>query len=264
MTPSLGDKPDESWERFGASDPYYGVLSNARFRGGALDASDREKFFSTGEDHIARVLANAASLFPSTMAFGTALDFGCGVGRLSIPLAKRFEHVVAMDVSRSMLDEAKKNCASAKVENVDLLESDDALTRLEGNVDFIHTYIVLQHIPARRGLRILGALLERLKDGGIAAIDLSLNSDAGPMRRLAGQIKKRFVPVHYLHNILRRRTWNDPLMQTNRYSLNDVVSLLIASGITEYHATIERRGTGIPHDKTIVYCQKSANSRVYP
>ena len=41
-----------------------------------------------------------------TFAPSRTLDFGCGVGRVAIPLARRFEHVVGLDVSPGMLTRA--------------------------------------------------------------------------------------------------------------------------------------------------------------
>lgn len=264
MTLRLGDDPDKSWERFGSTNPYYGVITNARFKGSSLSGAEKKSFFRSGEEHIENVFANAGSIFDSKINCGTALDFGCGVGRLTLPLAHRFKRVLAMDISPSMLDVAKKNCADADVKNVEFLISDDALSRLTDDVDFIHSYIVLQHIPVRRGLRILSAMLDRLRDGGIAAIDVPLNTHSSPVRRMVSAAKKHFIPLQYLHNLLRLRLWNDPLMQTNCYSLNDIASLLIAHGITEYHATIQQRGARTPHDKTILYFRKSSEGRVYP
>ena len=55
-----------------------------------------------------------------------ALDFGCGVGRLVIPLAKISTSAVGIDVSESMLAEARKNCELNSVHNIDLVKSDDA------------------------------------------------------------------------------------------------------------------------------------------
>ncbi len=264
MTPTLGDNSDKSWERFGSTDPYYGVLTNARFKGSALSDAEKESFFRSGEEHIENVLANVESIFDSKMSNGTVLDFGCGVGRLTLPLARRFNRVIAMDISPSMLDVAKKNCADVGVENVEFLVSDDALSRLTDDVDFIHSYIVLQHVPVRRGLRILSAMLNRLSAGGVAAIDVPLDTHNSTVRRVASAAKKRLILLHNLHNICRRRPWSEPLMQTNCYSLNDIASLLIACGITEYHATIQQRGGRTRHDKSILYIRKSSDGLVYP
>ena len=48
-----------------------------------------------------------------------ALDYGCGVGRLTLPLAERCEHVYGVDVSPSMLREAARNAARMGLPNVE-------------------------------------------------------------------------------------------------------------------------------------------------
>ena len=83
------------------------------------------------------------------------LDYGCGVGRLVVPFSKIGAHVVGMDVSESMLEEAKINCDSNGLDNVVLLKADDNLSALDHKFDLINSYIVFQHIPVSRGLTIL-------------------------------------------------------------------------------------------------------------
>ncbi len=79
-----------------------------------------------------------------------ALDFGCGVGRLVIPLSKIAESVTGVDVSESMLNEAISNCDNQNVNNANFIKADDNLSMLSGKYDFIHSYIVFQHIPTKR------------------------------------------------------------------------------------------------------------------
>ena len=87
----------------------------------------------------------------------SVLDFGCGTGRLVIPLAEIADYVLGLDVSESMLWEARKNCKAHALNNVQLLKSDDTLSCLDGCFDFIHSFIVFQHIPVKRGIRIFAS-----------------------------------------------------------------------------------------------------------
>ena len=61
----------------------------------------------------------------------SALDFGCGVGRLLVPLARRCPSVVGVDVADSMLAQARARCDAVGVTNVRLLKSDDRLSRVD-------------------------------------------------------------------------------------------------------------------------------------
>ena len=131
------------------------------------------------------------------------LDFGCGTGRLVIPLAEMADYVLGLDVSDSMLLEAQKNCNAYALNNVHLLKSDDTLSCLDGCFDFIHSFIVFQHIPVKRGKRIFAKLLNHLADGGICAVQFTYSKAIfekrngmppieGPIRKLIN-MTKRFV-----------------------------------------------------------------------
>lgn len=52
------------------------------------------------------------------------LDCGCGPGRVAIQAAKRVKQVICLDNSVKMLDECRKNCAMAGVENVTFVLAD--------------------------------------------------------------------------------------------------------------------------------------------
>lgn len=47
------------------------------------------------------------------------LDCGCGPGRVAIQAAKRVRKVICLDASEGMLEECKKNCEAAGIENVE-------------------------------------------------------------------------------------------------------------------------------------------------
>src|SRR4051812_23982259 len=96
---------DQAWENYGRLDPYYGVLTDAKFRKENLTSERLAEFFGTGESHVANLLENVRDHVGSFPA-GCALDFGCGVGRLLLPFARRFQRVVGVDISPSMLTAA--------------------------------------------------------------------------------------------------------------------------------------------------------------
>jgi SAM-dependent methyltransferase len=151
----IRDNSDVSWVQLGNEDPYFGVLSDERFRLENLNDEHEREFFETGQVHVKRVLRIALDRCGAIASQKSALDFGCGVGRLVIPFASVFEHVTGVDVSPAMLRVAEENCLQRGIRNVDFLVSDDNLTRVVGKFDFIHCYLVLQHIPTRRGERII-------------------------------------------------------------------------------------------------------------
>ncbi len=142
--------PTRQWERYGAIDPYYGVLSEPDFHRSHLDEAARERFFQTGRRHIAESLTAIESLWGSGFEWRAALDFGCGVGRLTLPLAERCERVYGVDVSPSMLGEAARNARRMGLTNIEWAPA-ERLDELSGAYDLVHSHLVFQHIPARGG-----------------------------------------------------------------------------------------------------------------
>ena len=91
---------------------------------------------------------------------GLCLEVGCGPGRMTVELARRFEHVLALDVSPAMVERARTTVSAAGVTNVEVRTvSGERLDGVpDGEADSLVCYLVLQHVP-RRGL-VLGLLRE--------------------------------------------------------------------------------------------------------
>jgi len=145
---------DIAWEEWGRRDPYFGVITNPKFRRSELNDHSKREFFESGQSHAHGVLTTIRRFIDPGFAPRTVLDFGCGVGRLLIPFAKVADEVVGLDVSPSMLKEARRNCDEHGLSNIRLLDSDDSLSTVTGTFDLIHSCIVFQHIPPERGRAI--------------------------------------------------------------------------------------------------------------
>ena len=130
---------DDSWDKIGRADPYYGVLSHERFRRSSMVDDISLEFFKSGEEHVQRVFETVRAHIDADFSPQSALDFGCGVGRIAIPLARRIAKVVAADVSGAMLSEAGRNCAEQNIDNVQLIKTDDTLSTVPSNLEFIHS-----------------------------------------------------------------------------------------------------------------------------
>src|SRR6266404_4403273 len=130
---------DVAWEEWGRRDPYFGVITDPKFRSSGLNENSKREFFESGESHVHGVLATIRKHIDPGFTPRTVLDFGCGVGRLLVPFAKIADRVVGLDVSSSMLQEAQRNCDDRQLRNVRLFVSDDALSLLTGTFDLIHS-----------------------------------------------------------------------------------------------------------------------------
>jgi SAM-dependent methyltransferase len=215
---------DREWEKFGRERPYFGVLTQPQFQGRQLGEDAAAEFFQTGEAYVAALMAKIAATQPHFRP-RRVLDFGCGVGRLLIPFAGRCDEVTGVDVSESMLARCREHCDAGNVRNATLVLSDDSLSRVSGRFDLVHSYIVLQHIHPRRGMRIIRRLLDLVADGGVAALEVPVR-DERPWVRRAINVGQRNVPwASNLANLARGRAWGHPLMAMHIYDLFRVIRL---------------------------------------
>ena len=89
----------KNWNRLAKQDALWAVISWPDKKGGKWVP---EEFFQMGKDDI-------SSLFDHLKKLGVAiprwhaLDFGCGVGRLTQALAPHFDKAVGVDIAPSML-----------------------------------------------------------------------------------------------------------------------------------------------------------------
>lgn len=246
--------PTRQWERYGALDPYYGVLSEPAFHRSRLDAATRERFFESGRRQVAESLAAIESAVGAGLECRVALDYGCGVGRLTLPLAAHCERVYGVDVSPSMLREAARNAQRMGLHNVQWLPA-TRLDELHGAYDLVQSFLVFQHIPVRQGERIFAALVRGLRPGGVGLIQVALR----PSHPAAGGFHwtMKSVPLAYnLVNVARGRAWSYPHMQMNHYSLNRLGYLLAQAGITEWHTSFLAGLGRMSHDSAVIVFRK--------
>ncbi len=226
---------DRDWELFGKTDPYYAVLTAREFHG-QLSGDARAKFFASGEEHIETMLSIIRERLDPEFAPRRALDFGCGVGRLLIPLARRCDEVTGVDISSSMLAEARRNCDAAGVNNVRLIQGDDELAAVSGQFDFVHTYIVLQHIPVARGELLVRKLASLLAPGGIGMFHVPYSTGReSALKRLLYWARVHAPGAKAAVNLARGRSLTAPFMQMNAYSVTRLLDLLFNEGCRELH-----------------------------
>jgi SAM-dependent methyltransferase len=207
-------------------------MSTDEFRKENLTPEARDKFFRTGVTHVDHVLAVLARHF-GPQRLDSVLDFGCGVGRLVVPFARKFGTATGVDVSPSMLEETRHNCQVAGLSNVTLADSDDGLTAVTGEFDLVHSHIVFQHIPRARGEALIDRLMRRVRPGGAFAIHVCIGRNASLVRKAATAVRRNFVPVHWLLNLVRGKRASEPLMQMNAYELNHIVMMAHRCGFGE-------------------------------
>lgn len=133
-----------TWEELAAIDPMWAVLSWKNKKRGQWSA---DEFFATGEIEIDDVILRGEVLkLPASKQ--SALDFGCGLGRLSRPLARKFESCVGLDISERMIDLARE--LNKDIANLSFIHTvgDDLASFSDNSFDLVYTNRVLQHLPS--------------------------------------------------------------------------------------------------------------------
>lgn len=167
------DQLKENFETLAADDPLWTVLSDDAKRGGKWDL---EEFYATGEALIDDLESRLAEQ-ERNLEGDAAIDFGCGVGRLTFPLSKRFKVCYGIDISPSMIAFA---CSQIDRGPKCRFE-ENASSRLErfadASIDFIYSAIVLQHIAPRFTREYLLEFSRMLKPGGLLVFQLPSHLD---------------------------------------------------------------------------------------
>jgi SAM-dependent methyltransferase len=235
-------KTDDSWDKFGKVDPYYGVLSDDRFRKSTMAGDARAEFFRSGEEHVEKVFDTIRKHIDSDFSPRSVFDFGCGVGRLAIPLARRVAHVTAADVSGAMLSEAARNCVEQNIHNIAFMKSDDTLDGLPSSIEFIHSFIVFQHIPTARGLAILNRLLELLVEDGIGALHFTFARHASRILTFLQRTCGSVPFANNFYNLARGKSFSHPHMEMNHYDMNKILDVLYRHDCHDVHVRFSNHG----------------------
>jgi len=223
-----GADTDKHWRIWSKRDPYYAVLSNPVFRSDKL-ADNKDALFESGERHVADTLRWIEDGLGPVRG-GRALDFGCGVGRVVLPLARRFDRVDGIDIAQPMLDEAKRNAERAGLDNIDLHTDLSAVEKNGATFDLVHTHLVLQHIPVDRGLALIERMLALTAPGGVTAIQVSLSRRKTFVPELIYRLRHDVPGMYVLANMVAGRPWFDPPMAMNEYGLLDILDRFESHG----------------------------------
>lgn len=217
----------KNWDKFGKEDPLWAILTCSKKKGNKWDI---DEFFNTGISEIDAVMNHVKSL-DINVAKRRALDFGCGVGRLTRPLAKYFDEVYGVDIAPSMIELANQyNDRYVDKCRYCLNESDDLKLFGDNYFDFIHTNIVLQHMEPRYSKKYIKEFTRILAPDGILVFQLP--SESSRALRVLKLIKKILPPV--LLDSYRKLRWGRSAvaeMETYGVKKEEVVALLEQHGV---------------------------------
>ena len=225
------------WEDMAALDPMWAVLSEPERRNGRWSP---EEFFSTGADETARLRGKLLGLgLPDR--FESALDFGCGLGRVTRALTVCCREVIGVDISQEMVAKAElftPTCQFIHNPNYDLrIFSSDRF-------DLVYSSRVLQHQRSTKLiLNHISEFIRVLRPGGIAAFQVPCHIPylhrIQPRRRMYELLRGIGLPSRPLYRI--RLT---PMCMTSA-SVEDVTRVIKNAGGRVLSADVDDSCLGV-------------------
>jgi ubiquinone/menaquinone biosynthesis C-methylase UbiE len=190
----------QNWEGLAQSDPLWAICTDPGKRNRKWG---REEFFATGRREVATVLECVAECGVKIDHHSPALDFGCGVGRLTQALSAHFPECWGVDISPTMIRLAKE-FSQDRQQCRFLLNHGAQMEELADNYfGFIYSSIVLQHIAPEYSRRYIVELVRVLRPGGVMVFQLPDKLRAGLLRRVQAKLALR----SRLRSLLAGRTY---------------------------------------------------------
>jgi SAM-dependent methyltransferase len=168
---------ERAWESLAQDDSMWAICTDPTRRGRRWEISE---FLATGETEISTVLSHISDLGVRVDFSGIALDFGCGMGRLTQALGRRFAKCIGVDISTTMIDKgASLNPAPEKCElrvnrspSLEIFDNE--------SFSFVYSNIVLQHVSPRYAERYIQEFVRVLRPGGVLVFQTA-DSIRGPL-----------------------------------------------------------------------------------
>ena len=148
-----------NWDAMGRRNPLTAILTTHL-------SWDVAEFFETGRREVEGLIRDISGL-DAGLDRGRALDFGCGVGRLTQSLADHFDEVIGVDIAPSMIEKAESlNRHGGRCRYL-VNGEDDLRVFPDGHFDLIYSNITLQHVKPVHALNYVREFFRILSRRGI-------------------------------------------------------------------------------------------------
>lgn len=174
---------DADWIRIAEIEPYFGVLASPEYLRASIDNAAIDRFYASGRADVEHAVSVIRKHLDAEFDPALAVDFGSGVGRLSLAMRAYARRVVGVDVAPAMRDLAGEAAAAKGLSDIEFTD----VPPTEG-VDWVNSLIVFQHIPAERGYGLLVDLARSVRAGGVVSVHLTSHRDASHMHEIARDV----------------------------------------------------------------------------
>jgi SAM-dependent methyltransferase len=222
---------DADWVELSAIEPYYNILTAPQFLTENLNEEQIASFFASGEENVKDIVSRIEFVLGEKFVPNSAVDFGCGVGRLVFPMRQYAQHVTGVDVSPHMLKRAEHRRDQLNAIGIEFRHDIPE----DGGFDWVNSFLVFQHIPPERGYGLLARLLACLRVGGVASIHLTAYREPRHFHPSYSDIGLLRFDGHTLDVIESANDMSVGKMMMYDFDLGKVVPLFVAAGIGSLH-----------------------------
>ena len=227
-----------NWEAFAAREPHFAVLTAPRFLQAHLTPEHEREFFASGEAVVSWLLDVIDAALVPEFAPMTILEYGCGIGRLAFPLARRPGSVTAVDRSPAMLQRARDEAARRELPHIAFATPDElfASPRL---FDLVICYHVLQRLPRHEAVALAQRLGALVAPGGVGVFQWPYRTRESPAVRASRWAREHLPGLNVVANSARRKPAGDPFIPTHVFDLPEMLPMFDGPTFRATHLALE-------------------------
>jgi len=141
-----------------------------------FDAADWDTYWASGRRDLdlCMELAHEAGKFQRDLA----IEIGCGLGRITRPLADRFKQVVGVDIAQEMLRQARAYAGASNITYAQV-PADHRLPVADGAADLVIAWTVFRHVHKSIFAGYLDEARRALKPGSSLVFDAQVRPGGG-------------------------------------------------------------------------------------
>jgi SAM-dependent methyltransferase len=233
---------DRKWEAFAAREPHFAVLTDPRFLRANLNPEHEREFFASGEAVVSWILGVIDAGLAPQFAPMSILEYGCGLGRLALPLARRPASVTAVDRSPIMRDLARREAERRGLGHI-VFQTPAELFATPRTFDLVVCYHVLQRLRPIEGMALLHRLIGLVGAGGVAVFQWPYRMRESGLVAASRRVRELVPGANAAVNVLRGKPAADPFIPTHTYEMDEMVRALDLPEFRSTHVALKHHET---------------------
>ncbi|MDQ3830924.1 MAG: class I SAM-dependent methyltransferase [Candidatus Tectomicrobia bacterium] len=209
----------KNWNAFGTTDPFWAILTWPDKQGNRWDP---DEFFALGRAEIDMIMTHVTSL-NLPLPRRKALDFGCGVGRITQALAAYFDEVSGVDIAPAMVELARTYNRHGRRCQYFVNDTNKLALFENDTFDLIYSIITLQHIKPPYIRDYLKEFLRILTPGGLLVFQVP-SEPVPELRPTPGQPGESDAFTHEVY------PQHQPYMEMHSIPQDEVLAWLLRHG----------------------------------